>query len=342
MKRPFARTVASVACAASLAPWLVAQDAPRVPPRPPAAPATPAEPAAPAEPAEPDAPAEPGAAEGAEAPAAFPSLAPFEASRFWRVMGDELSSGSGFESIRSQIQTQYEITAASKEVGAKYGPSRKKGEPEALMEDVPELAVRARWATVPFALSALFGLAGAQAWDAGQLERALDAAGVLEGLPKAPKLAFTADDLARNRALVAEAAAWYEAQLAIPQHYAAMILTDDDGPYVGLEVKGRKLLPSNAPVPLGDDLVLHLAREKKGDEPYVLQCVRGKKLLWSRRISDSPYGTVRKAAFDRQPPTPLDRLGWKVHLRVAWQMGEEYAHAYLGPDGDLICYFMSW
>ena len=276
----------------------------------------------------------------AESP--LPSLAPFSSSRFWDVLRDKDTGKVDLKVIAQQIQTIYEIHASSSEAAAPYGPKPLRGEPSALMTKVPNLAERARWSATPFALEALFSLYENDEWDDSDVAQAQSAVDVLEGLSRLPNLRFVAGDTEKNRKTIRSAANWYEDQLAVPEHYASMIFIDDDGPFVGLKVKSKKQLPSLASVPLGEDLVLHLAKDKNEREPFVLQCVRGKKVLWSRRISDSPYQTVTDVSFSTKEPTKLDPLGWKVHMSVKWQAGTEYMHVYIDADGEFICYFMSW
>lgn len=280
-----------------------------------------------------------GSASGSEP---LPSLAPFQVSRFWDVFRDEQSGRVDLDALVEQMATVYEIKASSQEVAAEYGPQPHKGAPQALMKDVPGTAERARWSAAPYALQALFELHGENTWDEQQVARAESASSVLKGLKRVPRMRWDAGDMEGCRKTIRAIVRWYEDRLAEPEHFAAMIFTQDDGPFVGLKHKARKLLPEVGSVPLGDDLVLSLGRDKKGAEPFVLQCARGKRVLWSRTISDSPYQTVHDVSFRDEPPTALDGLGWKVHLRVQWRNGAEYAHAYIDAEGQLVCYFMSW
>jgi hypothetical protein len=189
---------------------------------------------------------------------------------------------------------------------------------------------------VPPLMAELRPLWKAEAWHPGDLELARGTMRLCARLG-APPVPFGPDATANQRSL-ALLAGWFRDYVATPGGMAAMILTFDDGPFLGLplpegataEVVGRQ--------PFGDGLELQVGRLPAGEERSVVRATKGGRELWSRVLSRGPDGVIRDAALAGREPTPLGAYGWKLHF-VA---DGEYLHLYVGPDGSLLFYFHSW
>ncbi len=272
-----------------------------------------------------------------ERPFEWPGVEPFRSSRLWEPI---LENGGVLDVDRIVTLVGIRLgSVAEAEAGlAELFPKETTDEPSALLEPLVPLADAVWWVVVPRMVTALGPLHAAPTWTDEQLETARLAARFLAVQPFAPRLSFEGDESAR-RAELEVLGRWFRAQLERPALYAAMICTADDGPFAGLPHEGEELLPAAGSVDLDGTRKLRLCEL---DDAFVLQCVDGEELAWSRRLSLSPKGRIGHARLLERPPDRLGPYGWKVHLVISWEFGEEYAHLYLDRNADLLFYFVGW
>jgi hypothetical protein len=193
---------------------------------------------------------------------------------------------------------------------------------------------------VPRIVDALAPLFAAESWTDEQLALAREAERFLALKSHGPGVRLAASSVAGRRAGLATLARWFQEQIAHPELYAAMLCTMDYGPYVGLPYEVDAPAPAKQAVSLGEGRELRLC-DVGGREPFVLQCIAGDELVWSRRISDAPNRTVSEVRLLEEPPLRLGAHGWKVRLFVRWENGGEHAHLYLDGEAGFL-YFMGW
>jgi hypothetical protein len=170
-------------------------------------------------------------------------------------------------------------------------------------------------------------------WDAEQLARAQVAAGFFARQQGPPRLAFAAGRSAENHAQLEALATWFRMEAAQPESYALMIVTDDDGPWLPVERKpgGSKETTFRE---LDAERTLVIRRDDKPDAPWLVQLRKGKKVLWTRALTQVPSRS--KLRFDGSPQ-PLGDHGWVVPMTF----GESTA-LYLDARGEPLFYFTSW
>jgi len=272
----------------------------------------------------------------------FPSMIPFTSSRMWPVMFGEKPKDFDIAEAAEMAKGMYEIGTYAEEVAGEYGPSRDEDGPSALLEPPMSDADKAWWSLVPAVMLRLEPLAARSVWGEDDLLVARQAVAFLTARKEVPNFVFRGGNHAANVEVLWKIAAWFRQQCHDPRHFAAMIFTFDDGPFVGLDWNTKTLLEPSERVALGKEIELRLCQVPDEDEPCIVQCIKEGKLLWSRRISDAPDCTVRTLRFWRKEPTDLGEYGWKVHMRAKWKYGSEYLHFYLDREGRFRFYFLAW
>ncbi len=274
-------------------------------------------------------------------PLAYPSFEPFLASRMFKMMvGDPAKLD--LRKTLADLKKISESMKAGKDAGESVSPKPSANAPNAALTPPVEIEQRSLYTLLPAVMMRLEPLWQASAWSDEQLALALDAAELLPQFPDGPKLSFAKDKPKENRAELEKLVAWFRAQVARPERYAAMIATMDDGPFVGLPYETAEILPAASTKKLGEKLELHLCKVERPKEPWVLQAVTDGKLLWSRVISGAPNESVRAVEFRPSEAMPLASYGWKAFLAVDWAYGKEACYLYLDPQGRLLFYFLSW
>lgn len=269
----------------------------------------------------------------------YPTFAPFTSSRMFSVLiGDPATLD--FEAKAKELDKLVAARKAAKDAVAEFTGKKPDG-PSAFLEPRVPDAARTSLPLLPAALMKLEPLWGAGGWSPEQLAAAQDVARFVATLPNGPELSFVAGKQADNGAELRSLVEWYRSQIAKPELYAAMIATFDDGPFAGLPYEPRGPLEPVQTLDLGEKVKLHLCRVDRPKEPFVLQVLRDKKVLWSRVVSGGPDESVRKVEL-RGQPQDLGDYGWKVFLTVAWSQGVEAGYLYLDADGKLLFYFLSW
>ncbi|HZL98962.1 MAG TPA: hypothetical protein VFD43_01815, partial [Planctomycetota bacterium] len=171
-------------------------------------------------------------------------------------------------------------------------------------------------------------------WDAGQLGQAVAAGRFFAQQEGPPRLAFAEGRHAENQAQLERLMAWFRTEVARPESYALMLITDEDGPWLPVEATAARHLPELGVQELDAERRLVLRRDEKADGPWLLQLVKGKKPLWTRALAQAPAGTPLRFA---QAPTALGERGWVAQL----DWGETLS-LYLDAQGQPLFYFTSW
>jgi hypothetical protein len=254
----------------------------------------------------------------------YPTFEIFRSSRMFDVMAGDLAAVDLAEMARESAVIADSL-AKAESAAAEFAGIDKRGRPSAeLQPSLPE-AERPLYCLLPVVMMVLEPLWTNEHWSEAQVEAARNAAAILGRVAGAPKLHFEAGKDAENRAGLEAVVRWFRATASKPECLAAMIFTMDDGPYVG------------------DTRELRLARTDREPEAWVMQCVRGDALEWSRVVSGLPDGEVARAEFYEDPEAePLGAYGWHVPFWVDWPAGEEQAHLYLDANGKLLFYYLSW
>lgn len=144
-----------------------------------------------------------------------------------------------------------------------------------------------------------------------------------------------------RRDLVQAVGCWFREQCARPELFAAMLVTFDDGPFVGDEVSTADDLTCGASADLGATRRL-MVRAAPGAQPDVLRCLEGERVLWTRRITGGSAGAVSRIELLDPAVADFGSLGRRVNLVVEWSYGREYSHLCLGRDCRFLFYFLSW
>src|SRR4030095_7259293 len=85
---------------------------------------------------------------------------------------------------------------------------------------------------------------------------------------------------------------------------------------------------------LDGERTLVLRRDEKPDAPWLVQLRKGKKVLWTRALTQVPTGS--KLRFDGNPKA-LGEHGWVVPMSFG-----EYTALYLNAQDEPLIYFTSW
>jgi hypothetical protein len=230
---------------------------------------------------------------------------------------------------------------AAGSAGAAYAGRNAPAGSSALLRPPVPVEEQVWWMVVPRIMSELAPLFETTDWSEDQLATARTAARFLALKPYGPRLNFTSGDEKAWHAELELLGRWFLHQTQRPELYAATICTIDKGPYAGL-VDGSGQPPHlTQTVALDETRTLRLGTTS-GSDPFVLQCVEGDKVLWTRCISDAPDRTVTDVEFAEEPPAQLGPFGWRVEMGVKWQYGHERAHLYLDRDAGFLFYFLSW
>jgi len=270
----------------------------------------------------------------------YPTLEPFRAARFTKEFYKHPELVDLAELLKEATDLR-EVRDVGKAAGEQAtGKTSEEKVLSAHLEPVVEHG--GRLVQLPLVLLKLEPLWKSEAWGPADLELARAGAKIVELLPDGPKLAFADGKPKENHKELEKLVRYYDAQVARPERYAAMILSMDDGPYVGLPYETTSALSGGTTRKLDDKTELRLTKVDRPGEAWVLQCVREGKPLWSRVISGAPDGVVQEVALSKSEPQKLGTYGWKVFLDVKWTYGAERGYLYLDPKAGLLFYFLTW
>lgn len=280
-----------------------------------------------------DAPTPPPTAASQAAPS--PGLEPFKESRFWKVATEHVRKEGLTGPALKAMQQEFTVVRSTNAVAAAEGrdvDGTKLAEDLILGFKVDEARKIWFW-QVPIVLDQLAPLWAVAEWDADQLARAQVAADFFARQSGPPRLVFAEGRSAENHAQLEALADWFRKEVAQPESYALMIVTDDDGPWRPVESKpGRS--KETATRELDAERTLVIRRDEKPDAPWLVQLHKGKKVLWTRALTQVPSGS--KLRFQGNPK-PLGEHGWVVPMNF----GESTA-LYLDAEGEALFYFTSW
>jgi hypothetical protein len=265
---------------------------------------------------------------------AFPDLTAFRSSHWWEMFG---ASGDTERLVR-ELRALPEKLSQTRAMLADEGLDGERPPPAASIADlVPYVPPERRpfHAMVPALVAALEPLWSRDAWSEDEVALAKEVGKFLHAEVGAPEETFAAG-APGNAASLRRLAAWFRGEVGRVERYAAMTLTLDDGPFVGVPVAA---LPEGPPVvcPLRGALRVEAWTEGP-DAAAVFAGRRGAETLWCRRITQkegTPHTGVR---VDPLSADDLAAYGWVVHFSA----GGEHAHLYVGPDGRFLFYFVSW
>lgn len=281
-----------------------------------------------------------GAAVAKEEKLAYPTFEPFVASRMLKVIATDLEKVD-LAQMAQQLLTLSDIGDDAKRAAEDTTGAEKSKVSAALQPELPKKQ-RPIYSMLPIVMMKLAPLWEASSWSAEQVKLAQDAAKVVGHIDGAPALTFAEGKHAENRAALERLVRWFHRTAARPECYAAMIFTMDDGPFAGLPYDAKEALASTNVQKLDEHTELRLTKVERPNEPWVLQCVRDGKPLWSRIISAAPDESVSEVAFTSSEPLSVGKYGWKVYLRVKWTYGVEQAHLYVDAKANPPFYYLSW
>lgn len=277
-----------------------------------------------------------------EKPLAFPTFEPFKEARLFRMLGNDPTQIDLATQV-GEARKVAGIMTDSREVAEKYAEQKPPAEAGALLQ--PELGddLHAHYVLVPVAMMKLEPLWKLATWTKAQCELATSVHAFLAPLAGVPSCTFVEAAPAENQRQLESIVRWFHAQIAKPELYAAMLMTVDDGPFAGLPYETREILAAQSSVVLDEasKLELHLCREDRLPEPWVLQLVKDGALVWSRALSGTPRGGIAEAELIPESRR-WDNYGYKAFMKVNWAYGKERCYLYLGPNGELRFYFLTW
>lgn len=266
----------------------------------------------------------------------FPDLQAFRSSAFWSLFGaDGKDAKRLVDELRRLPEQRAKLAAVVREQGAALAPSHGPG----IAELVPQVPLEQRWlyAMVPSLMAALEPLWNRATWTEDELALAREVSTFLHTEFGAPQASF-AGASAENAASLRRLGAWFRDEVDRVDRYAAMTMTMDDGPFVGVPWDAP---PAGRPVvqPLRGTLRVEAWKvADNGEEVAIFAGRRGEETLWCRRITrgdGTPYARVR---IDPLSAEDLGARGWRINFSA----GGEHAHLYVGPDGRFLFYFVSW
>jgi len=271
----------------------------------------------------------------------YPTFEVSLSSRMFKVLAGDLEKVDLAE-LAKMVTGLDSANTAGKAAGASVSGVDRSGHPSAeLLPKLPE-AERPFYSLLPIVMMKLAPLWDAKSWTDEQVALATQGSQLIGKVTGAPPVEFKKGSDASNRANLEKLVRWFHATAAKPECLAAMIFTMDDGPYVGFPYEAAAPFPTTLTETLDEHAELRLSKIEREGESWVMQCVRDGKPIWSRVISGLPDGSVADVGFAKTAPAKLGTHGWHVYFWVDWPMGKEQAHMYLGPDCNLLFYYLSW
>lgn len=280
--------------------------------------------------------------EEAPQPIEFPTFGPFQEARMFKLFAKDVDKVDLAKAAAQQKQIA-DIQKESREVAEKYGEQRSRETAGALLLPELENAARAQYSLVPVAMMQIEPLWKVEKWTTEHLARAASPLEYLGSIAGAPQLALKEGKDTENHVQLEKLVRWFDDQIAKPELYASMIITMDDGPFVGLPYAKTGVLEARSTAVLDEKtaMELHLCKDESLPEPWILQVVKAGKPLWTRVFSGSPRGTISEAELSKSTKH-WPRYGWKAFLKIRWSYGSEMAYLYLSPKGELCFYFLTW
>jgi hypothetical protein len=239
--------------------------------------------------------------------AGFPGLEAFRRSKYWAKAIDHLERGGFTDDALASMNQEFTVIKMSNEAGhqpAADAPAPRDATPR-LGEKVGEDRRLWLW-QVPIVLDRIAPLWKEGEWDDAQLAQAGVAGRFFAQQEGPPALRFTAGRHADNVAQLDRLMAWFRAEVARPESYALMLITDEDGPFVPAEGQAASKEKELGALVLDDARRLVLRRDEKGGGPWLIQLQKGKKAAWTRTLS---RGAARGRAALRRRAAAAGRAG---------------------------------
>ncbi|MFO0931125.1 MAG: hypothetical protein U1E39_00285 [Planctomycetota bacterium] len=267
----------------------------------------------------------------------FPDLGAFRSGGWWELFGADPKDSKRFLDMLRRFP---EDRTRRKEVldreSAQGLVSERPQQPAELGPAMP-IDRRAMYGMLPSFVAMLEPLWDRASWSDDDVALAREVGKFLHTELGAPDVAFDGSAADRGAAL-RRLTTWFRDELGSVDRYAAMSLTMDDGPFVGVSCEA----PAEAP-PVSQQLRGELRIEawklgQDGAGVAILAVRRGTDTVWCRRITHgdgTPYARVR---VDPLTVDDLGPYGFRIHFAAAG----EHAHLYVGPDGRFLFYFVSW
>jgi hypothetical protein len=151
------------------------------------------------------------------------------------------------------------------------------------------------------------------------------------------------DDRAVREALL-RLKTWFLLRCEDDGAFADMVATLDDGPFRGEPAEAKEAREiGRAPLGRGRGTVLFL-QDADEHNPLLLRLESDRgEALWTVRVTGGEEASVTTpAGFGDPAVEDYGASGFRVNGYATWTFGTERLHAYLGPDGRLRCYFLSW
>ncbi len=267
----------------------------------------------------------------------FPDLGAFRSGGWWELFGaDPKDSKRLLDMLRRFPEDRARMKEVMHRESATDGVLDRPPEPAELGPRMP-IEQRVLYGMLPNFFAVLEPLWDRASWSDDDVALAREVGKFLHTELEAPDVPFDGSATDRAAAL-RRLTTWFRDQLGRVDRYAAMNLTMDDGPFVG--VPGDA--PAEAPpvvARLRDDLRIEAWKlEREGADVAIFAARRGTETLWCRRVTrgnGTPYARVRL------DPLTVDDLG-PYGFRIHFSAGGEHAHLYVGPDGRFLFYFVSW
>ncbi len=269
--------------------------------------------------------------------AEFPTLDPFIETWGWRHYFDTPFEDLDVAKTLDDLDREWKSRDERSRVPRR--DTKQDAAQSALLEPQIERSRRFQIALVPRVIASLQPLHKAYQWTAKQFQAAQrigKGAALIEG---APTLSFSDTDSAANHAAIERFIAWFRENSAKREFFAAEILTYMQGPFAGLTYEVKESLKSTTTKKLDERTELRLAKSEHKPEPWILECVRDKSLLWSVVVSNAPAQSIADVKFGKDPPLKLHEWGWSLTLDVNEPKSGQTIDLFIGPSGELECYF---
>jgi hypothetical protein len=267
--------------------------------------------------------------------AGFPGLEAFRRSRFWAKALEHLERSGLTDDAVASMNQEFTVIKMTNEAGRKAAP----GAPSPL-DGTPRLGEkvgedRRLWLwQVPIVLDRIAPLWQEGEWDEAQLAQAGVAARFFAQQEGPPALRFSAGRHAENVAQLDRLMAWFRAEVARPESYALMLITDEDGPFVPAQGQAASKEKELGALALDDARRLVLRRDDKGGGPWMIQLQKGKKPAWTRTLTEVPPDAALRFVGE---PVPLGEQGSLVRLDFGRALS-----LYLDGQGQPLFYFTAW
>jgi hypothetical protein len=269
---------------------------------------------------------------------AFPGLEPFRQSPYWKKLADHLRrSGLTEDAVVSLNQ---ELTV----IRMNQGLAERAGEDIDYRQAPPEQVLGAKvsedrrlwlW-QIPLVLDRIEPLWTTAEWDAEQFGEARSAVRFFSEQEGPPRIELVEGRQADNHQQLERLMAWYRAEVARPESYALMLITDERGPWRPVDASAPSSLKVLGERAFDAERRLALRRDEKAGGPWLVQLLTGKKPAWTRALPQTHAESA--LSFDGEPRA-LGELGWMVRLKTG--EGKPVA-LYLDGKAQPLFYFTSW